>query len=128
MGSLKEHNRIVKEVLLAVSQTKNAIVWSNETGMALRQVSLTPFRYGLEGSPDIIGFLKNGKFIGFEIKSGRAQQSKEQLNFEKVCAKFNAHYAVVRNAGEAVERLNQWLGDLDARDSDGHESGRIQSD
>ncbi len=69
-----------------------------------------PFSYGLKGSPDIIGILKNGKFIGFECKTGGARQSPEQLNFQKMCENFNAHCIVVQSEIEAIEWVHRWLG------------------
>jgi hypothetical protein len=86
------------------------MVWRNETGMALNPRTDEPFRYGFVGSPDIIGFLENGKFIGIECKTGESSQSKEQIVFETACKRMNAHYFVVRSREEARECLSQALG------------------
>ena len=70
--------------------------------MALNMRTHEPFRYGLVGSPDIIGILNNGKFVGIECKTGNAKQSEQQKNFEKMCTKFNAIYFVAREKMAAV--------------------------
>lgn len=62
------------------------------------------FKYGLVGSPDIVGFGPNGAFIGIEAKTGNAVQTVEQKNFQKTCNLFGAHYLVARELAD-IERF-----------------------
>lgn len=110
LGSSALHTRLVKDVLIAIGGSGKAIVWRNETGMALNIRTEEKFTYGFKGSPDIIGFLENGKFVGFECKTGESSQSKEQKVFEAACNRMNAHYFVVHSPDEAREYLAQALG------------------
>ena len=88
-GSSEAHSKLLNDVLLAVSAAGHARVWRNESGMAKNYRTGTPFKYGLVGSADILGILKNGKFLAIEIKTGEATQSKEQKSFAAMIQKFN---------------------------------------
>lgn len=80
-------------------------VWKNNSGSALigkRYVS-----FGLKGSPDLIGFTKDGIFIGFEIKTGEARQTFEQRQFLERCRTFGARYYIVRDLSEILATLDK---------------------
>lgn len=83
--------------------------WRNETGLALNPRTGEPFTYGFKGSPDVIGFLRNGKFAGFECKTGKSIQTKEQKIFEAACIRNGAYYSVVRQAEDAKQSAEKAL-------------------
>ena len=95
--STEEHTKLVKETVLLIGGTKWATVWSNPTGAA-RLISNPDqiIKYGLPGSPDIIGILKNGKFLGIEVKTGHATQTKKQKNFQKMIETMGGVYLIAR--------------------------------
>lgn len=101
-GSSAAHTALLNEVLIAVGSLPLCRVWRNECGMGLNIRTGEPFHYGLQGSPDIIGFLNDGRFIGIEIKTGDAVQSEKQKNFQAVMVKFNCLYFLARSVESAV--------------------------
>lgn len=59
-----------------------------------------------KGFPDII-CLKDGLFIGLEVKTGEGKQSKEQKEIEKDFKKHGADYFVVRSLKEVIEIIGR---------------------
>ncbi len=51
-------------------------------------------KYSINGVPDII-VIKNGQFIGLEVKRPKGKQSKAQLDFQKWCESNGGRYHVV---------------------------------
>ena len=68
------------------------------------------FSYGLKGSADILGILRDGRLLAIEIKSGQARQSKVQKNFEKMINDFGGVYIVARSPEEALNSVKHCLG------------------
>ena len=67
-------------------------VWANNTGMIKTDDRVVKF--GLKGSSDIIGIYK-GIFLGIEVKTGNAKQSKFQINFQKMVEKMGGIYVLI---------------------------------
>lgn len=59
-------------------------------------------KYGMKGVPDII-VIKDGFFVGLEVKQKGKYQSKEQKEFERNCKEAGAEYYVVRDIYEVKE-------------------------
>lgn len=55
-----------------------------------------------KGFPDII-IIKNGLFIGLEVKTGQGKQSNNQKEVEKELKKHGADYYVVRSLDDVIE-------------------------
>lgn len=121
-GSLEAHNQLVNDTLVALSKTGLCRVWRNETGKAIKlsgyyrakstgdfDLEKYFFSYGLKGSSDIIGILKNGKILCIEIKTGQAVASKDQKNFAAMIQKFNGHYFVCRSVEDALNSVKHCL-------------------
>jgi hypothetical protein len=53
-------------------------------------------KYSLKGVPDII-VIKDGRFIGLEVKRQGGYQSPEQKEFERLCNEHAGEYHVVRS-------------------------------
>lgn len=108
-GSLAEHNNLAKQVQVAVSQTKLAIILPYDCGVARRLEDPNQvFKYGVDGVSDLFGAVMGGRMFCFEIKTGKARQSTEQLNFQKACEKFGIHYEVIRHVDDAIRTIH-WL-------------------
>lgn len=54
-------------------------------------------RFGFPGSPDILGILPDGRYLGIEIKTGNAVQNKNQKKFERKIKDNNGIYLVIRS-------------------------------
>ena len=61
--------------------------------------------YGFVGSPDILGILPNGQYLGIEIKSGNAVQNKNQKKFQKVINENHGMYLIIHS----VEEMTKWI-------------------
>lgn len=61
-------------------------------------------KYSLNGVPDII-VIRNGKFIGLEVKTEIGKQSKFQKEFEEKCFAAGGEYYLVRNIDDVIKAL-----------------------
>lgn len=59
-----------------------------------------------KGFPDII-CLKDGLLIGLEVKTGKGEQSVNQIEIEKEFKKHGAAYYVVRSLDEVIEIIER---------------------
>jgi hypothetical protein len=91
----KLHNELVNRTLIYLSSQQLGTFWSNPTGAAMSTKGHF-HRFGLKGSSDIIGLSKTGRFIGIEIKTGKAMQSKHQKAFQAMVERNNGLYYVIR--------------------------------
>lgn len=107
MGSYQQHQTLVKRALLEFSKIPKCRVWANNTGVGRDMSGERIIRFGLKGSPDIIG-IYNGYFIGIEVKTGKAVQNKDQKNFERMAKEMGAIYIVFRESslGKAKEIID----------------------
>jgi len=110
-GSSAEHTRLIKEIILRIGSKPWARVWRNETGMGLNVRTGEPFKYGLVGSPDIVGLTLGGYYIGIEVKTGSATQAVAQKNFQKMVESLGGIYLLGRSAeqveGDLVNELKR---------------------
>lgn len=84
--------------------------WRNNTG-AHKTEAGHYVRYGAPGSPDIIGILPNGRFIGVEIKSAKGKQSKDQKIFQRRVEKWNGIYIIARSIDDCEKFIKPLLTD-----------------
>lgn len=59
-------------------------------------------KYSLNGFPDIF-VVKDGFFIGLEVKTKSGRQSANQKEFEKNCKQAGGEYYVVRSIDDVME-------------------------
>lgn len=102
---------LVKAILLALSQRGDLMVWRNNTG-ALLDEHRRLVRFGLPGSPDIIGWARGfspAPFFGLEVKTPTGRQSPQQRKFQSRAVADGAFYAVVRSVDEALAAADQFV-------------------
>lgn len=58
-------------------------------------------KYSMVGIPDII-LIKNGLFIGLEVKTEKGKISPNQAEFEELCNKAGGEYHIVRSIDDVV--------------------------
>ena len=58
-------------------------------------------KYGKNGVPDII-VIKDGFFIGLEVKMPKNKQQQSQIDFQEGCEKAGGIYRVVHNLDEVI--------------------------
>ena len=103
-GSIKAHEDLVKKILLWCAYERPGwILWKNNTGKGITFHG-SIVKFGLKGSPDIIGFTEHGTFVGIEVKTGNAVQNKFQKAFQKKLEECNGIYKVIR-PGAILEKV-----------------------
>ena len=75
-------------------ERRGVYCWRNNTGARGR------VKYGKVGSPDIIGIMPNGRFIGVELKKPKGRLSDKQRRFHKDALRNNATIIVARSVEE----------------------------
>ena len=98
MGSTEEHQELVKKILIKFGSGSDYRLWPNNTGKAFRGGRLLSF--GLKGSADIMGLRKDGRLVAIEVKTGKAKQNKDQINFMNMVRSFNGIYILARSVEE----------------------------
>src|SRR4051812_42536707 len=90
-----EHSALVNEILLTFGSRKDLTLWKNATGAV--KVGERFLRFGMKGSPDILGIGDGGVFLGIEVKTGNARQSPEQKLFEAMVFRRRGVYILARS-------------------------------
>jgi hypothetical protein len=91
----RDHEELVRKVLLHLHSAYTGNYWSNQTG-AVKTVSGHFQRYGLVGSSDIIGHTGQGRAVYIEIKTKSGKLSKDQVKFQSMVLKSNCIHIVAR--------------------------------
>ena len=90
------HNELLKRTLVFMHGAGLGRFWANGSGKVKTEDGRW-VKFGSIGSPDIIGYGKDGRFIGVEIKTGESRQSKHQKIFQKVSTNHGCIYFIVRS-------------------------------
>ena len=77
--------------------------WHNNTGAYFRNNRM--IKYGYEGSPDLIGIMQNGRFIGCETKIGKDKLREKQIIFHRQACRNNALIFTARTMKEVEARM-----------------------
>ena len=104
---MKTEAQIQAEILKAVGQRSDAVVWRNNTG-SLPVHTGRRVKYGLcVGSSDLIGILRpSGRFFAFEVKTATGKASREQDMFIDLVRTMGGIALVVRSAEDAMSALD----------------------
>lgn len=80
---------------------KRYFFWRNNSG-AFKTDAGGFYRFGEKGSPDIC-LIKNGKFIGLEVKNEKGKQSLFQKQWETDCKLAGGEYHVVKSIDDCIK-------------------------
>lgn len=80
---------------------KKHFFWKNNTG-AMKTEYGGFIRFGAVGSPDIC-VVKDGFFIGLEVKTLKGKQSPAQKDFETRLKEAGAEYYIVKSIDDVIE-------------------------
>lgn len=94
---------IKRTILLRLGARPDCLVWNHPTGVATLSTGHV-IRYGLVGSPDIIGVCA-GRAIGVEVKAARGRQSDQQKRFQAAWEARGGLYILAKSADEAEKGL-----------------------
>ncbi len=103
-GESAEHTALVNEILATFGSRRDLTLWKNATGAV--KLGDRFLRYGLKGSPDIIGIQDGGRFIGIEVKTGQARQTPEQKLFEAMLFRRRGLYILARSVDDVKNALD----------------------
>lgn len=81
----------LQKVILEYLNSRNIFAWRNNSGIAFYKHRVVS--YGAVGSPDIIGIMPNGRFLGIEVKNKKGRLSENQKKFL---------YKIEQNGGVAI--------------------------
>ena len=104
LSKTQKHNLFKDYLILYLSQDGH-FIWNNETGASFGGTH--NIRYGFTGSSDILGVAFNGLFIGVEVKTYSARQSKHQKVFEKNVRQRGGKYYVAHTNAETREQMDR---------------------
>lgn len=97
------HTALVEEIVLALGQLPDVLVWKNATGVGRTLTGERRIRFGLVGSSDVLALVgPRGRFLGLEAKTGLAVQSKQQKAFQRAVEAVGGVYVVCRSAADAL--------------------------
>ena len=99
------HTELVKAIVYQFNKSGKCFVWGNNTG-ALKAGSGRLVRFGLVGSPDIIGFDRQGRFIAVECKTGTGRLTSYQKDWWDKAAEAGVNGIVARDIHHALDFLN----------------------
>lgn len=103
----RKHAQVVREILARCGSRPDCRLWANNTGVGRGLTGDSFIRFGLRGSADILGIFFGGYFLGIEVKTGSATQSKSQRAFDDMVCKFGGFYCIAGSADEAESILNR---------------------
>ena len=94
-----------KDIQMAICDylsLKRYFFWRQNTGAVWDKDRFRSMpKYSMNGVPDII-LIKNGKFIGLEVKQPKGKQSDNQKIFEKMCKDNGAEYHIVTSLDDVI--------------------------
>ncbi len=97
--------QLEKEIQLAICDylaLKKYFFWRQNTGAVWDKDRFRSMpKYSINGVPDII-LIKEGIFIGLEVKQPKGKQSDNQKVFEKLCTANGAEYHIVTSIDDVV--------------------------
>lgn len=119
---MSEHQKLLAETRLAVQKSfPNCRLFVRHVGLFYRPSILSSpnfdkkesskhiQRIGIKGEPDLSGFIKIGNYavyLGIEIKTGNAKQTKEQKAFQKMVTDLGGIYIVGRSVEQVIDEIN----------------------
>lgn len=81
---------------------RGIFAWRNNSGTLWTNGQ--PVSFGYPGSPDIIGILPDGTFLGVECKSATGRQSEKQKKFQQRASVENQGVYILARSVEDLER------------------------
>jgi hypothetical protein len=95
--------------MLALGSRPDLRLWRNSTGSALSFDGKRVMRFGLPGSPDLIGILRGGRFLGIEVKAQTGTQSAQQRAFQNMAERMGGAYILARSVEDAMRGVDRAL-------------------
>ena len=94
------------EVLKAV-RAHPLVAWANRANSGAVTVGKRFIRFGWPGCPDVLGQLKDGRFLGVEVKAAKGRLRPEQAEFLDLIASAGGVAFVARNCRDVHQQLEK---------------------
>lgn len=105
--SVMSETEILQNILLTLGARPDLCrIWRNNTG-ALPDKNGRMIKFGIPGSPDILGILTTGQWLGIEVKAEKGRQSEQQKRFQTMIERFNGVYILARSVQEAIDGVTK---------------------
>lgn len=80
---LEPTEKEIQKAILDYLHLKGIFCWRNNSGVVFSEYKgrKRMIRYGLPGSSDILGIMKDGRFLAIEVKRAKGKESKLQKEF-----------------------------------------------
>ena len=92
-------NELTKEAIEYL-ELHGYVVWRTNAGYVRSNVKLAP-----AGTPDIIGFGPDGRFVGFEVKDGNDKVRPSQLAWLKTASAHNCFTRIIRTKKDVEQAV-----------------------
>jgi len=103
----KSESTIKSEILVWLSE-HGVLAWNNPTGVGLSADGMRPIRFGLLGSPDILGVIPGtGRFLGVETKTATGRLRDSQAKFRARFERCGGLYVVARSIEDVSAALEK---------------------
>lgn len=100
---MNAHTALVKAILAVLETRRDLFCWGNNSGAF--KLGTRFVRFGYAGSPDIIGLLSDGRFLGIEVKTGSGRLSPAQKVFRDRVSGLGGFYLEARAIDDVLEFL-----------------------
>lgn len=102
--------KVIQDQILYFLRMRGFLIWQNKSQGTYDPVARRfrkPGQFHMNGVPDILGILPDGKFLGIEVKSAKGKLSPSQKEFiekanTKPCVVFMA-----RSLDDVISRLKE---------------------
>ena len=111
---------IQSEIHRVIGSRPDCRIWRQNTGVARDTRTGRMIRFGIPGTPDLIGIVSVGgigAFLGIEVKSAKGKQTKAQKSFQSMLARMGGCYILARSVEDAERGLNAYVQKVSAQDS-----------
>jgi hypothetical protein len=104
MDRSRAHQELLAELRLKCGNEPDVLLLVNPRGFD----RICKVEYGLcPGAADLIGIGPGGRFVGCEVKTGKAKQTEEQLRFERLVKRYNGIYVVARSVDDLWKQIKE---------------------
>ncbi len=102
MSTGKEKESDIQRTILEYLEIKKIFHYRNNSGAFVKDKHF--YRFGAVGSPDII-CVKDGKYIGIEVKGKTGKQSDGQIKFQEELESAGGVYILARGLDDIMKVL-----------------------
>lgn len=101
MKTIPVKEKDIQATIIEYLKLKGIFHYRNNTGAFIDQ-NKHLYRFGAIGSPDIV-VVKDGLYIGIEVKTPHGTQSETQIKFQKELERAGGQYVLARSVDDIIK-------------------------